>query len=101
MKRIYKIVVVLAVVAGAFFALHTRIGWLDYFTGTIVNKAEKSVATVTRKGHAQDISEYFFDIETDSGRKVRMQVLQIQYFRARVNMRVTKAPFSSRVELLQ
>ena len=101
MKRIYKIVVILAVAAGAFFLLHAHVIWLDYFNGTIVNKAEKTVATVTKKGHAQDISEYFLDIETDSGRKVRIQVPQLQYFSSQVNMRVTKAPFSSHVELVQ
>ncbi|HUU03884.1 MAG TPA: hypothetical protein VM425_20785 [Myxococcota bacterium] len=101
MKKIFKIIIVLGVLTGAFFALHTRVLWLDYFDGTIVDKEERSVATVTRKGHAQDISEYFLDIETDSGRKVKMQVDQLLYYRSRNSMRVRKRPFSSRADLSQ
>ena len=99
MKKFFEIIIVLGVLTGTFFALHTRVPWLDYFDGTIVDREERSVATVTRKGHAQDISEYFLDIETDSGRKVKMQVDQLLYFRSRNSMRVTKRPFSSRVDL--
>jgi len=101
MKRFFKIIIVLGVLTGAFLALHTRVPWLDYFDGTIVDKEERSVATVTRKGHAQDISEYFIEIETDSGRKVKMQVDQLLYFRSRNKMRVSKGPFTSRVDLSQ
>jgi hypothetical protein len=101
MKKFLKIVIVIGVLAGAFFTLHTRIMWLDYFDGTIVDRQEKSVATVTRRGHAQNISEFFLTIETDSGRTVVVEVDQLLYFRSRTKMRVSKRPFSSQVDLNQ
>ncbi len=98
MKKLLSIIVVVGLLVGAFFMLRTRIVWLDYFNGTIIERSEDEVATV-KVDQTQTISSYFFEIETDDGRIVKVQVDQLQYFRAREGARVTKSPFTSSVLL--
>ncbi|MBW1807896.1 MAG: hypothetical protein JRJ19_06405 [Deltaproteobacteria bacterium] len=101
MKRLLKIIILLAILAGAYFGLRPHILWLDYFDGTITEKVEKSVPTVMDKKHAQDISEYSFIVATDDGRELKVLVKQLQYFRSRPQMRVKKGPFTSDIQLIE
>jgi len=98
MKLAIKVVVIAAIVVGAFFLLRTRILWLDYFDGTIVKKVEKDLVTVIDR-HAQDIGTYYLEVVTEDARELTVQVDQLQYFRAKKGMRVNKEPFTSEVRL--
>jgi hypothetical protein len=100
MKRLLKIIILLAVLAGAYIGLRPRILWLDYFDGTITDKVVTTIPTVLDKKHAQHLSDYFFIVVTDDDRELKVQVEQLQYFRARPQMRVSKKPFSANIELL-
>ena len=101
MKRLLKVIILLAILVGAYFGLKPHILWLDYFDGTITDKVETSVPTVLDKKHAQNISEYFFVVATDDGRELKVLVKQLDYFRSRPQMRVSKGPFSSDIQLIQ
>jgi len=57
------------------------------------------VATVG-KDIGQKISRYYLEVQTDSGRLVRVPVEQLTYFDADEGMRVHKAPFTSSVDLI-
>lgn len=100
MKKILTMLVVAGLLVGAFFLLHKQILWLDFFDGTIRERIEDQVATVSKAGN-QSISYYFFAIETDDGRLVQAPVDQLVYFRAREGMRVSKPPFSPAVSLVE
>ena len=98
MKWAIKAAIIAAVLVGAFFLLRTRILWLDYFEGTILERVEKSTPTVSER-YAQEISEFFFQIKTDDDRELTVEVDQLLYFRARKGMRVEKGPFSLKIGL--
>ena len=98
MKRLLSIIIVAGLLVGAYFLLRTSIVWLDDFDGTIIERLEDEVATVSEH-QTQTISTYFFEIETDDGRTVKVQVDQLQYFRASEGARVIKSPFTSSVVL--
>jgi len=100
-KRLLKIVILLAVLAGAYFGLKPRILWLDYFDGTITEKVVTTIPTVLDNKHAQHMNSYFFIVATDDDRELKVAVEQLQYFRARPQMRVSKKPFSSDITLLE
>ena len=98
MKKLLTLVIIVGLLAGAYFLLRTRVLWLDSFEGTITERAIDEVATVKRAG-AQTISSFFLSVETDDGRSVVVPCDQLQYFRARRGMRVHKSPFSSSLVL--
>lgn len=98
-KIFIKLFVVLVMGVVAFFLLQHHVLWLDSFEGTIQERIEDQVPTVTTKV-AQEISYYYFRIQTDDGRDLKVAVNQLLYFRARQGMRVSKSPFSASVSLL-
>lgn len=97
-RSIVKILGAAALVVAAYFLLRTRVLWLDYFEGTITDRIEESIPTVTRRT-TQEISEYFLVVATDDGRELTVPVDQLTYFRARAGMRVAKDPFSADLDL--
>jgi hypothetical protein len=101
MKWVIKAVVLVAILVAAFFLLRTKVLWLDSFDATIIQKVEKVLPTVVDQ-HAQKISSFFFDVVTDGdNRELTVEVDQLQYFRAREGMRVTKESFGLDVRLLE
>jgi len=100
LRKAIKLLVFLAIVVGGYFLLRPHVLWLDSFEGEIVARVEKSVPTVIDKRHAQNISEYYFDILTDDGREMTVPVDQLTYFKARASMRIVKRPFSSKISLI-
>ncbi len=99
-KTFIKLLVFTAIAVAAFFLLRHHVLWLDSFEGTIQERIEDQVPTVT-KDVGQEISYYYFRIQTDEGRDLVVPVKQLLYFRARPGMRVTKSSFSSSVSLLE
>jgi len=100
MKWAIKAVVLVAILAAAYFLLRHKVLWLDSFDATIVKKLEKALPTVVDQ-HAQEISSFYYEIETDDNRHLTVEVDQLQYFRSREGMRVVKEPFSLDVRLLE
>jgi uncharacterized protein YxeA len=101
MKKIISLVVIAAIAVGAYFLLRHRVLWLDSFTGVIEERVEDEVATSRTDGVGQKQSYYFFEVLTDDERQVRVEVDQLQYFRARSGMRVAKRPFTGAIELIE
>ena len=101
MRKAIKLLVFLIIVVGGYLLLRPHVLWLDSFEAEILTRVEKSVPTVVDKRHAQNISEYYFDILTDDGRELTVPVDQLTYFKARVSMRVAKQPFSSEISLIE
>jgi hypothetical protein len=99
MRRVLTPLILAALLVGAFFLLRTRVLWLDYFEGTVVERIDKLVPTIIDR-HAQDISEYYLVVDTDDGRQVTVQVEQLLFFESREGMRVCKSPFTLEVHLL-
>ncbi len=99
-KIFIKLLVLTAIGVGSFFILQHHVLWLDSFDGTIQQRIEDQVPTVSTQ-IAQEISYYYFKIQTDDGREIVVAVDQLMYFRARPGMRVSKHPFSSSVTLLE
>jgi len=100
LKRILTPLIAAALLVGAYFLVRKQVTWLDYFEGTIAERIDKLVPTVIDR-RAQEISEYFFVVDTDDGRQVTVPVEQLLFFRAREGMRVKKSPFTLKVLLLQ
>ena len=97
-RRILTPLILAAALVGAFFLLRTKVLWLDYFDGTIIERVDKLVPTVIDR-HAQELSEYFLVIDTDDGRQVTVQVEQLLFFESREGTRVCKSPFTQDVRL--
>ena len=100
MRSLVKVLILLAGLAGGYFLLKPHVVWLDTFEGIIQDKVDKEVPTVVDKKYAQNITQYYLVIETDDDREVTVEVDQLLYFRSRTSMRVSKAPFTSQIELI-
>jgi len=100
-KKILDLLVLAAILAGAYFLLRPRVLWLDYFEGEIQDKREQELATVSDRRVTQEISHYFLDVSTSDGRSLEIEVPQDVYFRARRGMKVHKPPFTSGLQLRQ
>lgn len=98
MKKLISSLVVGGLLVAAYFLLRSHVVWLDGFDGTVLVKIETEVPTVGKDG-GRKISRYALDVETDSGRLVRVPVDQLTYFDAGEGVRVHKTPFSSDLEI--
>lgn len=98
-QKILNLLILAAIVGGAYFLLRHRVLWLDSFDGVIEDKLEQELATVSDSRKTQEISHYFLRIGTRDGRTLDIEVPQDIYFRARRDMEVHKSPFTTAVQL--
>jgi hypothetical protein len=99
MRAVIKVAVVAGLLVGFYLLFRTKILWLDSFEGTITERLEEKTPTVIDDKLTQNLSRFYLQIRTDDGRDVRVEVDQLEYFRSRRGMRVSKAPFGVSVEV--
>ncbi|MBN2497515.1 MAG: hypothetical protein JXR96_23180 [Deltaproteobacteria bacterium] len=99
MRRLLPALVVLACLIVTYFVLRPRVLWLDSFEGVVVSRAESPV-TIVESSQTAHTSTYHLEVETDGGRRIRVEVDSLLYFQARRGCRVSKPPFSQKLHLI-